>query len=66
MGSTSSKEKLMTKAIENQDINAIEILIKDLKREEICILCKSLVPGDKNQCTILHYAIWQGMKNRFH
>jgi len=65
MGSTSSKEQLMTKIIENQDVDALKVLIKDLTREEMHILCKTLVPANENQCTILHYATWQGMKNRF-
>ncbi len=65
MGSTTSKEQLMTKAIENQDINAVKMLIKNLTPEQRHIMCKSLVPGNENQCTILHYAIWQGIRNRF-
>jgi hypothetical protein len=60
MGSTSSKEQLMVKAIENQDLAAVKVLIEDLKHEEMRLMCKTLVPGDKNKCTILHYATWQG------
>jgi hypothetical protein len=63
MGSTSSKEQLMVKAIENQNVEAVKILIKDLTEEQIRMICKSLVPGNENQCTILHYATWQGMRH---
>jgi hypothetical protein len=63
MGLTSSKEQLMVKAIENQDVEAVKILIKDLTEEQIRMICKSLVPGNENQCTILHYATWQGMRH---
>jgi len=65
MGTTASKEQLMTKAIENQDVDALQVLIEDVTREEMHILCKTLVPGNENRCTILHYATWQGMRNRF-
>ncbi len=64
MGFMSSKEQLITKAIENQDIDAVKTLIKDLTPEQTKAMCKSLVPGNINQCTILHFATWQGMINR--
>jgi hypothetical protein len=64
MGLTLSKEQLMVKTIENQDIDALKTLTKEAKREGMQILCKTLVPKDKNQCTILHYATWQGKKNK--
>ncbi len=64
MGSSPSKEQLMAKAIENQDLNALKVLIGDLTHEQMCIMCKSVVLEDENQCTILHFAAWQGMKNR--
>jgi hypothetical protein len=63
MGLTSSKEQLMVKAIENQDVEAVKILIKDLTEEQIRMICKSLVPGNEDKCTILHYATWQGMRH---
>ncbi len=53
----------MVKAIENQNVEAVKILIKDLTEEQIRMICKSLVPGNENQCTILHYATWQGMRH---
>jgi hypothetical protein len=62
MGSTPSKEQLMAKAIENQDLNAVKVLVEDLTHEQMRIMCKSLVPGDENKCTILHYATWQGRR----
>jgi hypothetical protein len=65
MGSTSSKEYLMAKAIENHDIDYMKILMKDLTTQQKHMLCNSLVPKNENQCTIFHYAIWQGRLNRF-
>jgi hypothetical protein len=63
--STLSKEQLITKAIDNQDIDSLQTLIQDLTNEEMKIMCKSLVPANENQCTILHYVTWQGIKSRF-
>jgi hypothetical protein len=66
MGSTTSKEQLMAKAIENYDIGEMKVLMKDLTIEQKHSMCKSLVPGNANQCSILHYAVWQGRMNKFH
>ena len=65
MGSTPSKEQLMAKAIENQDLPAIKVLIEELTGEQMSMMCKTLVPGDENKCTILHYATWQGRRYKF-
>ncbi|CAF2507072.1 unnamed protein product [Rotaria sp. Silwood2] len=59
MGFGVSKEQSMARAIENQDISELRTIIKDLSAEEIRNLCKSYVPSDESQCTILHYATWQ-------
>jgi hypothetical protein len=61
MGSSSSKEQLITAAIENQDTTELRTILKDLTPEQIRTLCKSYVPLDENQCTILHFATWQGI-----
>ena len=37
--------------------------MNDLTPEQMHLMCKSLVPGDENKCTILHYATWQGIKD---
>ena len=63
MGSTSSKEQAVATALENQDASELRTILKDLTSEQIRNLCKSYVPLDENQCTILHYATWQGMIN---
>ena len=60
MGAASSKEQLIVAAIENQDTSELRTIMKDLVPEQIRTICKSFVPGDENQCTILHYAAWQG------
>ena len=60
MGAASSKEQLIVAAIENQDTSELRTILKDLVPEQIRTICKSFVPGDENQCTILHYAAWQG------
>jgi hypothetical protein len=65
MGSSPSQEKLLTTAIETQDIDAVRILMRDIPPEEEGIVYKSPVAGNLNQCTMLHYATWQGMINRF-
>ena len=65
MGSTASKEQLLAKAIENEDLDAVKELIEDLTPEQMRLMCKSLVPGDENNCTILHYAAWQGRRKRW-
>jgi len=59
MGSSTSKEQSITTAIENQDTGELRTALKDLTPEQIRDVCKSVVPGDENQCTILHYATWQ-------
>ncbi|CAF1118579.1 unnamed protein product [Rotaria sordida] len=59
MGSILSKEQLMIKAIEHQDINAMKILINDLTREQMNMMCKYIVPRNEYQYTILHLATWQ-------
>jgi len=59
MGSSSSKEQSLAVAIENQDIGELRNILKGLTPDQIRTLCKSYVPGDENQCTILHYATWQ-------
>ena len=66
MGLSSTKEQLVAKAIENEDLNAVTDLVEELTPEEMRLMCKSLVPGDEHQCTILHYAAWQSMRKRLH
>jgi hypothetical protein len=63
MGSALSKEQLISTAIENQDVAELRTILKDLTPEQIRALCKSYVPTDDTQCTILHFAAWQGMIN---
>ncbi len=63
MGSTLSKEQLIATALENQDAAELRTILKDLTPEQIRALCKSYVPTDETQCTILHCAAWQGMTN---
>ena len=63
MGLTASKEQLLARAIDNQDIDTVKAFIKDSTPEQVRVMCKSLVPGNENKCTILHYATWQGMIN---
>ena len=65
MGSTPSKEQLMAKAIDSQDLSAIKVLVDELTHEQMSMMCKALVPGDENKCTILHYATWQGRRYKF-
>ena len=50
----------MAKAIEGQDLEGIKSLMKELGAEPMRLMCKSLVPNNDNQCTMLHYATWQG------
>jgi len=59
MGSSSSKEQLVTTALEQQDVTELRSILKDLTPEQIRTVCKSYVPLDENQCTILHFATWQ-------
>ncbi|CAF1027282.1 unnamed protein product [Adineta steineri] len=59
MGFMSSKEQSMAKAIENQDIEGLKTMIRGYTSEEMHTICKSLVPGNNNQCTMLHFATWQ-------
>ncbi len=61
MGATSTKEQLITAAIENQDASELRTLLKDLTPDQIRALGKSFATLDDNQCTILHFATWQGM-----
>jgi hypothetical protein len=63
MGLTSSKEQAVATALENQDTSELRTILKDLTSEQIRNLCKSFVPSDENQCTILHFATWQGRIN---
>lgn len=65
MGLTPSKEQLMIRIIDTQDVEELSILTNDLKREEVQRLYKALVPEDKNQCTILHYATWHGIREKY-
>lgn len=60
MGASASKEQLVTSAIENQDAGELRTILKDLTGDQIRALCKSLAIVEENQCTILHYATWQG------
>lgn len=60
MGSIYSKEYLVTMAIEKQDASELRTILKDLKPDQIRDLSKAMIPGDENECTILHYAAWQG------
>ena len=62
MGATASQEQLLARAIENQDIDGVKTLIKDLTKEERQRICTSLVPEDENKYTIFHYAAWQGRR----
>ncbi|CAF0908438.1 unnamed protein product [Adineta ricciae] len=59
MGLTISKEQLMADAIENQDIDNLKAQIQSITDENMKVICKSLVPGNANRCTLLHYATWQ-------
>jgi len=59
MGATASKEQQVATALENQDAGELRTLLKDMTSEQIRALCKSYVPSDDNEYTILHYAVWQ-------
>jgi len=59
MGSTTSTEQAVATALENQDVSELRTILRDLSPEQIRALCASYVPGDENQCTILHLASWQ-------
>ncbi|CAF4600373.1 unnamed protein product, partial [Rotaria magnacalcarata] len=61
MGGVASKDQLIINALENQDAGELRTVLKDLSTEEIRNICKAYIPDDENQCTVLHYAIWQGM-----
>ena len=63
MGATASKEQAVATALENQDASELRTILKDLTPEQIRNLCKTYVPSDENQCTVLHYAVWQGKTN---
>jgi hypothetical protein len=63
MGSASTKEQLITTAIENQDTTELRTILKDLTPEQIRAICKSYATVEENPCTILHYATWQGIKD---
>lgn len=60
MGVAASKEQQVTTALENQDAGELRTVLKDMTSEQIRALCKSFVPSDENECTILHFAVWQG------
>ena len=60
MGSTLSTEQAVANALESQDVSELRTILRDLTPEQIRTLCASCVPGDENQCTILHLASWQG------
>jgi len=60
MGGAGSREQSLTKAIENQDATELRTILKDLTPEQIRALIKSIATIEENQCTILHYATWQG------
>lgn len=59
MGATASKEQAVATALENQDASELRGILKDMTSEQIRALCKSYVPSDENECTVLHYAVWQ-------
>ncbi|CAF2948397.1 unnamed protein product [Rotaria sp. Silwood2] len=59
MGSFTSKEQLMIEAIEQQDIDAIKVLINNLTTEQMKMMCKFIVPQNEYRYTILHLATWQ-------
>ena len=50
----------MADAIENQDIDNLKAQMQSITNENMKAVCKSLVPGNANRCTLLHYATWQG------
>ena len=60
MGASSTKEQSVTTAIENQDATELRTILRDLTPEQIRTIGKSLATLDDNQCTILHFAAWQG------
>ena len=60
MGLNSTKEQSIVTAIETHDSNSLRTVLKDSTIEEIQALCKALVSVGENQCTLLHYATWQG------
>lgn len=60
MGAGSTKEQLITTAIENQDAAELRSVLRDLTPEQIRAIGKSLATLDDNECTILHFAVWQG------
>ena len=64
MGSTPSKEELMIRAIENQDIDEMKMLMKDLTSEKLQMMCKYVMSRGRNHFTILHYAAWQSRKEK--
>ncbi|UJR35902.1 hypothetical protein I4U23_028645 [Adineta vaga] len=59
MGATASKEQAVATALENQDASELRTILKDMTSEQIRTLCKTYVPSDENECTVLHYAVWQ-------
>ena len=65
MGSVVSREQAVATAIENQDASELRTILKDMTPEQISALCVSNVPEDENQCTILHFATWQGNTHPF-
>ncbi|CAF0721224.1 unnamed protein product [Didymodactylos carnosus] len=59
MGFGVSKEQLISNAIENQDVSELRLQMKDLTPEQLRQIFIQSVPGEENQCTLLHYAAWQ-------
>ncbi|CAF0906949.1 unnamed protein product [Adineta steineri] len=59
MGASVTKEQAVTTALENQDVGELRAALRDMTAEQIRALCKSYVPSDENECTIIHYATWQ-------
>lgn len=60
MGATATKEQSITTAIENQDATELRAILRDLTPDQIRAIGKSFATLDDNQCTILHFATWQG------
>jgi hypothetical protein len=63
MGVNFSREDAMKRAIEQQDINTVKTILEGLTTENASHLCQSLVSRNAHQCTLLHYATWQGTIN---
>jgi len=59
MGLNVSKDELIKNAIENQDVAQLRIQMKDLTPDQLRQIFCQRIPGEENQCTLLHYAAWQ-------